>query len=75
VNSPYSYEDDKRDAERYRKIVNKFSPFVVRDVRRHEVFAYYISPDLEKALDEWTVQDEVGEMVALRPTATNGGSK
>lgn len=59
-----------KDAERYRKIMNRFSPFIVRDVRRHDVHTYFISPELTKALDEWDLEKEGERVVSI--SATNG---
>jgi hypothetical protein len=63
------------DAERFRKIMNKHSPFIVRDVRRHNVHTYFISPELVKALDQWTVADSDALVVELQSAVANKGSE
>lgn len=42
-----------KDAERYRAIKDKESPFLVRGVHQHAQGQYYLSPNLDYAIDKW----------------------
>lgn len=53
----------RKDAERYRKIKNKFSPFVLRyygsrilggDINRRDV----LTPEMDELIDAWTEDEQ-----------------
>jgi hypothetical protein len=46
----------KKDAERYAKIKNKYSPFTVKDWGRPGDFV--LTPDLDRVIDEWEPQED-----------------
>lgn len=59
-------EQDRKDAERYRKLKDKYSPFLVRNVQIHGPFDAFISPHLDAALDAWQ-EDVCGDSEWNKP--------
>lgn len=51
---------DTKDAERYRKIKDKHSPFLLRNVQCHALDQYFLSSDMDAGLDAWK-EDPYGQ--------------
>jgi hypothetical protein len=52
--------DEAKDAERYRKIKNKYSPFVVHyygsRIKRNDPDHAVLTPDLDELIDSWEAE-------------------